>query len=134
MTGPQHRPATIVDILTVEDCPSQSVATAVAERAMTAAAGVTAEIRTTTVADVATAVSLGFIGSPTIRVNGRDVEPGADARTDYGLCCRLYRASRGLMPSPDEDLVYAALIRSESGAGPPAALPVDAHQPQEEEP
>ena len=33
-----------------------------------------------------------FLGSPTIRVDGRDVEPGAALRTDFGLNCRLYRS------------------------------------------
>ena len=28
---------------------------------------------------------LKFLGSPSIRVNGRDVEPGAEERQDYGL-------------------------------------------------
>jgi len=28
---------------------------------------------------------LKFLGSPSIRVNGLDIEPGADQRQDYGL-------------------------------------------------
>ena len=39
-----------------------------------------------------------FLGSPSVRVNGIDVEPGAHQRTDFGMKCRLYlsfRASRG---------------------------------------
>jgi hypothetical protein len=32
-----------------------------------------------------------FLGSPTLRVNGRDVEPAADDRADYGMKCRIYR-------------------------------------------
>ena len=28
---------------------------------------------------------LKFLGSPSIRVNGRDIEPGAERRQDYGL-------------------------------------------------
>ena len=28
---------------------------------------------------------LKFLGSPSIRVNGLDIEPGADERQDYGL-------------------------------------------------
>jgi len=33
---------------------------------------------------------LQFLGSPSIRFNGRDIEPGADERQDYGLGWRLY--------------------------------------------
>ncbi len=50
-----------------------------------------------------------FLGSPTIRVDGRDVEPGADQRTDFGLKCRLYATPDGLRGQPPEALVRAAL-------------------------
>lgn len=41
-----------------------------------------------------------FLGSPSVRVDGRDVEPGAEARTDFGLNCRLYRTERGMRGEP----------------------------------
>lgn len=31
-----------------------------------------------------------FLGSPTVRVDGKDIEPDASARQDFGLKCRLY--------------------------------------------
>jgi hypothetical protein len=36
-----------------------------------------------------------FLGSPTVRVDGVDIEPGAQNRTDFGLKCRLYRTADG---------------------------------------
>jgi hypothetical protein len=42
-----------------------------------------------------------FLGSPTVRVNGVDVEPGAEERDDFGLKCRLYRTTSGLTSVPD---------------------------------
>jgi Alkylmercury lyase len=51
-----------------------------------------------------------FLGSPTVRVDGRDVEPGADAREDYGLECRLYRTvDGGIVGLPPDELLVAAL-------------------------
>ena len=50
-----------------------------------------------------------FLGSPTIRVDGRDVDPGADARRDYGLSCRLYAGPGGLRGSPPDEWVLALL-------------------------
>ena len=50
-----------------------------------------------------------FLGSPTLRINGRDVEPGATERTDYGLKCRIYRTADGLSGLPAEDWILAAL-------------------------
>ena len=50
-----------------------------------------------------------FLGSPSVRVDGRDVEPGADARTDFGLKCRLYRTEGGTSGAPAEAWVLSAL-------------------------
>lgn len=56
-----------------------------------------------------------FLGSPTVRVDGRDIEPGASERTDYGLKCRLYRPrALGPAPIPPEEWIRAAL---EAGRG-----------------
>ena len=46
-----------------------------------------------------------FLGSPTIRVDGVDVEPSARTRTDFGLSCRTY----GGTGVPSRELVEAAL-------------------------
>ena len=53
-----------------------------------------------------------FLGSPTLRVDGRDVEPGAELRTDFGLKCRLYRTETGFAGVPLDDWVLAAVRRS----------------------
>jgi hypothetical protein len=49
-----------------------------------------------------------FVGSPTIRVDGEDVEPPGDEPT--GLTCRVYRLRDGrYSPTPDPATVRAAL-------------------------
>jgi hypothetical protein len=51
-----------------------------------------------------------FLGSPTVRVNGRDVDPDAGERTDFGLKCRLYRSTEGGQSAiPPESWIRAAL-------------------------
>lgn len=50
-----------------------------------------------------------FLGSPTLRIEGHDIEPGADARTDFGLKCRLYRTATGMTGTPPEEWMLAAL-------------------------
>lgn len=50
-----------------------------------------------------------FLGSPTVRVNGRDIEPGADERSGFGLKCRLYRSEEGTSGVPPERWINAAL-------------------------
>ena len=61
------------------------------------------------VRDPDAATQLRFLGSPTVRVGGRDVEPGADARNDFVFSCRVYRGERGLSGQPAEDWIRSAL-------------------------
>jgi hypothetical protein len=56
-----------------------------------------------------------FLGSPTVRVDGRDVDPSARERDDYGLKCRLYRTDEGLVGIPPDEWVLAALIGEQPG-------------------
>ena len=58
-----------------------------------------------------------FVGSPTIRIDGRDVEPpGTDEQA--ALTCRVYRRGDGrASPLPDPDKVHAALARARAETG-----------------
>lgn len=53
------------------------------------------------------AEALGFLGSPTILVNGRD--PFAATGEPVGLACRVYETPEGLAGSPTIDQLRAAL-------------------------
>jgi hypothetical protein len=50
-----------------------------------------------------------FLGSPTVRVDGRDVDPTAAQRSDYGLKCRLYPTQHGLRGVPPDEWILNAL-------------------------
>jgi hypothetical protein len=50
-----------------------------------------------------------FLGSPTVRVGGRDIEPDAHERTEYGFGCRVYRTGGEPSGVPDAELIRAAL-------------------------
>lgn len=57
-----------------------------------------------------------FPGSPTIRVDGADVEPGESEPA--GLACRVYRRADGrVSPLPDPDKLRAALRRAAARPG-----------------
>jgi Alkylmercury lyase len=71
--------------------------------------GRTPELVLRRIADDASAQRECFLGSPTVRVDGRDVEPGADERTDYGMKCRLYATPVGLTGMPTDDWLRRAL-------------------------
>ena len=97
-----------VEILKVDGCVNtESVVSSV--NRLVRELGVETEVREVNVADEEAARLLRFLGSPTVRVNGRDVEPGAEARTNYGLSCRLYRTEQGLVGAPSESWIRKAL-------------------------
>ena len=57
------------------------------------------DLRLVDVPDAAAAVERRFLGSPTVRVEGRDVEPGSDDRDDLALACRVYQAPEDTRPT-----------------------------------
>ncbi len=62
-------------------------------RAAAAECGLDAEVRLIPVSTEAEAVHQKFPGSPSVRVNGTDIEPDARGRTAFVLSCRLYGSS-----------------------------------------
>ncbi|MDG6920100.1 MAG: hypothetical protein JRN34_03465 [Nitrososphaerota archaeon] len=52
---------------------------------------------------------LRFPGSPTVRVDGVDVDVAARQPSDFGLVCRLYRAGGRLSGSPSREMLRRAI-------------------------
>lgn len=52
---------------------------------------------------------LRFLGSPTVRVNGVDIEPGARESGEFGLGCRIYRVGGRMLGSPAREMLSIAL-------------------------
>jgi hypothetical protein len=78
-------------------------------RELVAQAEIAEEVELRRIESPKAAVADRFLGSPTVRVDGVDVEPGARKRCDFGLKCRLYATTEGLRGTPPEDWVVAAL-------------------------
>ena len=68
-----------------------------------------AEMVEVEVKDVATAQRIGFLGSPTIRVDGQDVEPAARAERTSGLSCRTYIDGGRHAGVPPQEWIRAAV-------------------------
>ncbi|MGH3031182.1 MAG: DF family (seleno)protein [Gaiellaceae bacterium] len=90
-----------VEILYFDGCPNHVPARALVER-IAAELGIEPEIDLVRVPDAGAAPELQFLGSPTVRVNGVDVEPGAEERREFVFSCRVYRSDRGFSGQPDE--------------------------------
>jgi len=82
--------------------------------------GVDAELRTSLIGDQQVAQRARFPGSPTIRIDGRDVEPGGPGPGVFSLACRLYRHEHDLAGLPVERWIRDALL---AAAGPTDTRP-----------
>jgi hypothetical protein len=80
-------------------------------QALLADAGLDAEVALRRIESEEAAVAARFLGSPTVRINGEDVEPNADRRTQYGLQCRLYHTASGWAGYPPDEWVRDSLSR-----------------------
>lgn len=92
-----------------EGCPSYPEAQKLLEDVL-AASGAEAEIELREVRTQDEAEELRFPGSPTIRVEGVDVDPDGAARARPALTCRIYRLDDGrVSPIPSREQLEAAL-------------------------
>ena len=56
------------------------------------------------------AMARRFVGSPTIRVDGEDVDPQGIAGAQPAMGCRIYRRDDGrISPLPSEEMIRRAL-------------------------
>lgn len=97
-----------VELLYFEGCPNYQELL-LKLRELLATDGIEEEVELRQVDTPEEAEREGFLGSPTIRVNGADVDPSAEGRRDFGLECRLYRTDEGLAQTPPESWIRAAL-------------------------
>jgi len=105
-----------IELLYFDGCPSYE-AFEPRLRELLADAGLDVQIRQRRVDSDAAANSERFLGSPTLRVDGVDVDPGAGSRSDYGLKCRLYPTEQGLRGAPPDEWVLHALRHAGRRAG-----------------
>lgn len=97
-----------IDFLYYEDCPSHDDAL---ERLISVLdqEGIEADIKVTKVETEAQAIELEFPGSPTIRIEGCDIDP-PPAGANFGLTCRAFRLENGrISPLPSERMIREAL-------------------------
>lgn len=105
-----------VEILYFDGCPNHEALVPHLERLLTSA-GTDAEIELRPVEDAEAAERERFLGSPTLRIDGEDVDPGAAGRTDFGLKCRLFATPDGLRGMPADEWVLTAIERADGNVG-----------------
>ncbi|MBW0090068.1 hypothetical protein I4I73_14505 [Pseudonocardia sp. KRD-184] len=113
--GPSLAPEGVsVTMLHTEGCPN-AIEYLPWLRELVAGAGIAQPVRVRMITSPEQALGERFLGSPTVRVNGRDVDPSAGQRRDYGLSCRLYTCPDGLRGTPSDDWVLALLRPNQAG-------------------
>jgi hypothetical protein len=103
-----------VELLWWEGCPSTERALAELRQALSDVGLGGAEVRMREIKTNANAQDAGFLGSPTILIDGEDIVP-AGPEDAVGLSCRVYRRRDGsISPVPDPDHLREALRRAGS--------------------
>ena len=103
-----------IEFFYYQDCPSYKEALNRLRKAL-ACEKIQEDIQVTEVNDEQHAIDLNFIGSPTIRINGLDMEqpqPGPP----YRCTCRVYTLDDGrISPVPSLEMIRRALVYSSQG-------------------
>jgi hypothetical protein len=99
-----------VEVLYVPNCPNHPLALE-RLREILSVESFQKQVSEILVRDAVMAQSLKFPGSPTIRINGQDVEPQSDKPATFGLMCRLYSDGSG---APSRQKLRAAIENAQS--------------------
>ena len=98
-----------VELLWWEECPSTERALTAVREALTDLGLANVDVRMREIRGDDDARETGFVGSPTILIDGVDLVPAA-ADEQIGLSCRVYRRRDGrVSPIPDPDDLREAL-------------------------
>ncbi len=97
-----------VEVLYLDGCPSHAALLPRLQK-LASEAGVEEQIVLRRIDTTEAAEGERFLGSPTVRVDGVDVDPGAADRTDFGLKCRIYRSKGSVSSTPADEWIRLAL-------------------------
>src|SRR4051794_36550243 len=100
-----------VGVLWWEGGPSSGEAHELVRQLMAEAGPDPASLQSIEIDTDAAAERESFVGSPTVRVDGRDIQPPPDGDAP-GLCCRVYHRRDGrISPLPDPEDIKEALAK-----------------------
>ena len=105
-----------IEVLYFDGCPNHKPAIE-RVRQVLAEEGLSAEVLEVNVSEPSIAQKVGFLGSPSIRVNGLDVEPGARRELAYGMMCRPDAVNGRTEGLPSREMLRQAMREENSGLG-----------------
>ena len=104
-----------IEVLYFDDCPNHQPAVE-RVREVLREEGIPEEVSEVNVPNDAAARTLGFLGSPSIRIDGRDVEPDARSSQHCGMACRTYMEEGKRQGLPSRETIRTALREAASAA------------------
>ena len=103
-----------VDVSYASDCPSRPATVRLVKYVLAAEGVATDDIHEVLVRDKGMAGEFRFVGSPTTRINGRDVSGELQTAKNFALSCRLYPGSKQI-GLPPKELVDCAMMEAWQG-------------------
>ena len=97
-----------IELLVFDGCPN-SEPTEKLIRETVSELGADGSIEIVKVVNNDDAVAKRFLGSPSVRVNGKDLEVEEDGTTQYSMRCRIYRTDEGQAGVPSKELLTKAI-------------------------
>ena len=102
-----------IELLYIADCPNHQPALNIVEDVLREQ-GLTPDVTQIEVSSPAQAAALAFFGSPTVRVDGKDVDPNVNLFPSYGVSCRAYFVDGRLEGVPPREWILNAVLSSKS--------------------
>jgi hypothetical protein len=102
-----------IELLYIADCPNHQATLNIVEDVLREQ-GLTPDVAQIEVSSPAQAAVLSFFGSPTVRVDGKDVDPNANLFPSYGVSCRAYFVDGRLEGVPRRGWILNAVRSSKS--------------------
>lgn len=103
-----------IEVLYLGGCPHRSIAVERVCEALQQEA-MAAEVVEVEVEDFDCGQVEGFLGSPTIRINGQDIEPSARGTGVCGVSCRTYTDKGQRLGAPPLEWIQTALREAHQG-------------------
>ncbi len=99
----------VLELLYFDGCPTYAPAYQSLQQVLSEE-GIQARIQLIAINTNEEAQRTQFLGSPTIRTNGRDLFPAPEYQA-WGLGCRMYPTPEGLRGTPTKGMLREALLR-----------------------
>jgi hypothetical protein len=98
-------------VLTFEGCPNAKPAFRLIQQTLEDL-GLNSDVKQISVRDEEEAGKLHFLGSPTVQIDGRDIE--IDRRSDTAsFSCRIYNTSSGNSGVPPKQMIVDAILEAQ---------------------